>query len=403
VQKFSSERIWIICGFLFLGTVLNYLDRQVLSLTAEKIIREYHLTNESFGYLLAAFRHSYAILQIGGGWLVDRFGPRIIYPVAVAVWSSAGMLSGVAGTVGSLSACRALLGAAEAFNWPCALKVTQRLVPAGMRAFANGLFNSGMAAGAVLAPLIITVLTLRFGFRTAFVVTGALGFVWLSGWLAITRRNGESLGGTPSSVRASLAVLGSILLKREFWQLGVSAVAINCVLFFLADWIPLYLKTERGFSFRTGNLLTMITYAGLDAGNLACGLLVRMLVQTGKSMATARSVALMVNCVLLSAAILTGIVTNRYGALVCIAITAFGATGFQVIYLTLVQDLDPKNVGAAAGLLGGLGNLAYGLASPYIGHLADLHQTPVIFAVLGVLPWLAFVAISGVVRSAAER
>jgi hypothetical protein len=105
----------------------------------------------------------------------------------------------------------------------------------------------------------------------------------------------------------------------------------------------------------------------------------------------------------MSTAILTGIVTNRYGALVCIAMTAFGATGFQVIYLTLVQDLDPKNVGAAAGLLGGLGNLAYGLASPYIGRLADLHQTALIFAAVGTLPWLAFVAMASVVRRAAAR
>jgi ACS family hexuronate transporter-like MFS transporter len=313
------------------------------------------------------------------------------------------MLSGAAGSVGSLSAWRALLGAAEAFNWPSALKMTQRLVPAGMRAFANGLFNSGMAAGAVAAPLIITLLTLRFGFRAAFVVTGALGFAWLAGWLLITHRDGDALSGMPSSVHASLTILWSIPRKSAFWNLGVSAVAINCVLFFLADWIPLYLKTERGFSYRTGNLLTMITYAGLDAGNLVCGLLVRFLVQTGKSLATARIVALAANSVLMSAAVLTGIVSNRYGALVCIAMTAFGATGFQVIYLTLVQDLDPKNVGAAAGLLGGLGNLAYGLVSPQIGHLADLHQTALIFAAVGVLPWLAFLAIASVIRSAAVR
>ena len=385
---------WWICGLLMLATVLNYLDRQVLSLTAEKIIGEFRVDQEAFGKILASFRYSYAVVQIGGGWLVDAFGARLIYPAAVGLWSVAGALTGLAGSLGALSACRFLLGIGSAFNWPCALKVTERMLPPEDRPLANGLFNSGTAVGAILAPLIVTVLTVRFGWRSAFLFTGALGAVWVAVWLLYTSGKSQQLRSQPVKVSAIPRVMLHVLAGRGFWMLATSAVVINSVSYFLADWIPLYLKTERGFSFSAGNAVVILVYAGLDAGNLGSGFLVQRLAARGMAVAQARNRTLLLSCVCMSAAVLAGWTSSIFLAMVCIILTAVGVAGFLVIYLTLVQDLDPAHVGTTSGLLGGLGNLCYGLLSPSIGRLADLHQTGLTFLVIGALPWLAYASIA---------
>ena len=132
--------------------MLNYLDRQVLALTAERIIGEFHITKEDFGRIISAFRYAYAFFQISGGWVVDARGPFVVFPLAVAVWSLAGIATSFTRSIWSLTVMRFMLGIGEAFNWPCALKVTQRLLPPRERALGNGIFNSGAAAGAIIAP-----------------------------------------------------------------------------------------------------------------------------------------------------------------------------------------------------------------------------------------------------------
>lgn len=384
---------WWICLLLLFATILNYLDRQVLSLTADRIIAEYGLTREQFGELLAWFRYSYAAVQIGGGWLVDWLGPRLLYPAAVGLWSAAGVLTAFTGTVGGLSACRFLLGVGEAFNWPCALKVTRRLLPPEDRPLANGIFNSGTAVGAMLAPVVVTVLTLRFGWRSSFLFTGLLGVIWIAVWQFYTRSRRADLDGdrTPSSKMGK--VLLRVVRDKRFWLLTVSAVVVNSVSYFLADWIPLYLKAERGYSFTAGNLLSMLVFVGFDAGNLAAGTLVRAMTHRGIGIAKARRRALLASCVCMSCALGVG-AAAQFITLASIILTAVGVAGFLVIYLTLVQELVPEHVGLCAGLLGGIGNLAYGLIAPAIGRFSDMQQTTTAFVLIATLPWLAFAAIA---------
>lgn len=395
VSDHTPAGTWWICGLLFLATVLNYLDRQVLALTAERIMAEFDLSKEDLGKVISSFRYAYALFQIAGGWLVDAYGPRTIYPVAVGVWSLAGVLSALATSVGMLSVFRFMLGAGEAFNWPCALKVTQRLVPVKDRALANGIFNSGSAMGAMLAPAIVTFMAAYYGWRSAFVVTGALGALWVIGWLLSTRPHFHQLGGAPFSLSQILLATRRILVKKGFWLLAVSAIIVNSVSYFLADWIPLYLKTSRGFSFVVGNALSVAIYGSLEAGNILVGLLVRRLVSSGWPLSRARNWALFLSCILMSMTALAGLTPLRYLAVACLMLTALGVAGFLVIYLTLAQDLEPSTVGITSGLLGGLGNLTYGSLSPWIGRLLDLQETVLTFLLIGLLPWLAFVAIAG--------
>jgi MFS transporter, ACS family, aldohexuronate transporter len=388
-----SSRTWWICIFLFLATLLNYLDRQVLALTAGKIIADFGLTKEGLGGVIAAFRYSYGILQIAGGFLVDAHGPRIIYAAAGGSWSLAGMLTGLTTTVTMLSGFRFALGAGEAFNWPCALKVTQTLLPPKDRPLANGIFNSGAAVGALLAPVIVTLLAVYYSWRAAFVVIGALGGLWVVGWLWYTRKSATELKGVPLQIGSALRVIARILGMRGFWLLAVSAIIINSVNYYLADWIPLYLQTSRGFSFAAGNVLSSVVYTGSTCGNILVGLFVRKLVNMGLTVSAAKKWSLFASCTLMCTAVLAGFTSYRYVAVGCLALTAVGVAGFLVIYLTLVQDLDAAYVGASSGLLGGLGNLAYGYFSSFIGRLADLQETYLMLALIGFLPWLAFLAI----------
>ncbi|HZP06965.1 MAG TPA: MFS transporter [Terracidiphilus sp.] len=388
-----SARTWWTCFLLFLATSIVYLDRQVLALTAGKIIADFRLTNEQFGQIVAAFRYSYGLVQIFGGFLVDSYGPRIVFPVASGAWSLVGLLTGLATTVSMLTGLRFLLGAGEAFNWPCSLKATNALLSPKDRPLANGIFNSGGAMGALAAPLIVTWITIRWSWRAAFVVTGAVGGLWVFAWLWVTKESAGSLKGKPVAVKHLVEVMGRLITMREFWILAVSSLVVNSVNYYLSDWVPLYLETSRGFSFTRGNVLSIVVYGGTFSGNLLVGLFVRMLVARGSSTVTAKRWALFVACLLMLAAIPAGLTSYRYAAVLFLALTGIGVGAFLVIYLTLVQDLEPAYVGVSSGLLGGLSNVAYGAVSRYIGLLADRHDTNLILLLIGILPWFAFAAI----------
>jgi ACS family hexuronate transporter-like MFS transporter len=388
-----SAGTWWICILLFLATAIIYLDRQVMALTAEKIIAEFGLNKEGFGRVIAAFRYSYGIFQIFGGFLVDAHGPVIVFPAASGLWAISGLLTGLAATVGMLTGFRFMLGIGEAFNWPCALKVTNELLPAKDRPLANGIFNAGAPVGALVAPIIVTVITVYFSWRAAFVATGAIGAIWVVVWIWCTRNESSRLKGSPLPFKRKIQIMIRILNMRGFWMLAVSAIVINGVNYYLADWVPLYLKTSRGFSFAVGNILTIVIYAGTSAGNILAGLWVRKLVASGVSVANAKMWTLFLSCVLMVAAPAAGLTPSRILAVFFLALTGVGVAGFLVIYLALAQDLNPSYVGVTTGLLGGLGNLAYGYVSPYIGLLADLHKTFLTLTLIGVLPWLPFSAI----------
>lgn len=393
----STERVsaktWWICLLLFLSTAIVYLDRQVLALTAPKIIATFHLTNEQFGHIVGAFRYSYGSVQIVGGFLVDEYGPRIVFPMASGMWSLVGILTGLAATAGALTGLRFLLGVGEAFNWPCSLKTTNALLPAKDRPLANGIFNSGAAMGALVAPVIVTMIALRWSWRAAFVITGAAGGLWVIAWLGVTRQQGEALKGNPTSVAVLAQIVKRLLAMPDFWILAVSALFINGINYYLADWIPLYLETERGFSFAHGNALSIIVYAGSFVGNIVVGLFVRMLVARGIGTMAAKRWALFVACLLMLLAAPAGLTAQPYVAVLCLSLTGVGVGAFLVIYLTLVQDLEPAYVGISSGLLGGMSNIAYGFVSPYIGALADTHHEHLIFLLMAILPWFAFGAI----------
>ncbi|WP_250846738.1 MFS transporter [Aquisphaera insulae] len=179
---------WGLCWLMFASTVLCYMDRQAMALVGPLIRAEYGLSNESYGWVLAAFSLTYALFQVPAGQVADRRDVRTVYASAVGWWSAAGLAAAFAPGLGILLGCRALLGVGESFNWPCALRVTSRILPPADRGLGSGIFNSGAAVGAVLTPLIVTPLADRYGWRTAFLAVGSIGFLWIGPWLWYSRK-----------------------------------------------------------------------------------------------------------------------------------------------------------------------------------------------------------------------
>ncbi|WP_406695053.1 MFS transporter [Singulisphaera sp. Ch08] len=174
---------WGICWLMFASTVLNYMDRQSIALVGPMIQKEFKLSFADFGWVLASFQLSYAVFQVPAGYLVDRWNVRWAYAGAVAFWSLAGMAAAFAPSLAILMVLRALLGVGESFNWPCGLRANAMILPPADRGLGNGIFNSGAAVGAVLTPLVVPILAAKYGWRTAFIVVGLLGFLWVGVWL----------------------------------------------------------------------------------------------------------------------------------------------------------------------------------------------------------------------------
>jgi MFS transporter, ACS family, hexuronate transporter len=179
---------WGLCWLMFASTVLNYMDRQTITLVKDQIATAFSIKSDvDFGWILAAFSMTYALFQVPAGYLVDRWDLRWSYAAAVAWWSLAAMAIALVPNLSMLIVCRALLGVGESFNWPCALRVTARVLPPADRSLGNGIFNSGAAVGAVVTPFVVTNLTVLLGWRAAFLVTGSLGFVWVAAWLFLVQ------------------------------------------------------------------------------------------------------------------------------------------------------------------------------------------------------------------------
>ncbi len=326
---------------MFASTVLNYMDRQAITLVKHEISQYFSIPDSTdFGWVLAAFSMTYALFQVPAGYLVDRWDLRWCYAAAVAWWSLAAIATSVVPSLGWLFACRALLGVGESFNWPLRLRVTARVLPPKDRSLGNGIFNSGAAVGAVLTPAVVVHLMPSLGWRGTFLAIGSLGFVWVTVWVALVRgpRSGmlarqkpaisgerPTTGGRPQLsppagaafagvaiavvvacglarwyglaavwVAIAVAMLGPLAVAgflprhalgglgwatslheiarlKRFWILAVVSISINICWHFLVNWIPTYLRDDRGMNRSVSGYLTSATFLAADLGNLGGG------------------------------------------------------------------------------------------------------------------------------------
>jgi ACS family hexuronate transporter-like MFS transporter len=365
---------WKICGLLFLATTLNYLDRQTLSILAPVLQKEMHLDNAALGWLFAAFYYAYTLSHFAVGPILDRSHLRWVFGFAVLAWSTVSMLTGLATGFASLIVFRLLLGIMESANWPAAIRIVARTMEPRERALGNGIFTSGTSVGALIAPSVILGIFSVAGWRWAFVAVGALGVLWIIGWLFATRSHElvsvwqETPGSRIEASGFQLRTFAEIVRSPRFFPVLVVSILVNPCLYFSVNWLPTYFAQQRGVTpgRQFGWILTLI-YLGLDLGNLICGTTILMLVRRGCRVLTARRIVFVLATAPLLFCAAVPYLPQLYQA-VCVLIGVNIGLGMWVaMYLTMAQDISQSHVSTSIGLLSGSGSLAGALAMWAVG------------------------------------
>ncbi len=393
---------WYIAILLCGSSTLNYLDRQTLSVLAETIQKELRFGSEEYSYITSSFLASYMIMYAVSGRLLDRLGTRQGFTVFHSAWSVITMLHALARSALHFSIFRFLLGAAQPANFPGGVKGVSEWFPMKERALAVGIFNSGTAIGGVLAPPLVSAIALAWGWRQAFVVTGALGFLWVTAWLLffrlpsqhpnITAAEKELIeAGHATEAPATKVSTRTLLSMKETWGCIAARFFTDPISYFLNFWIPLYFQQERGFSLRDLGYYVWIPFAALAAGNIASGAIPRFLISRGWSLNRARKgTMLVVSCLMPVVCLLITQVESASLSVALVAALFFGHAAWGNI--TLPAEVFPRHVvGSVSGFGGALGGLAGVLTQLAIGWVvANLSSFAPIFATCAVAYIVAF-------------
>jgi MFS transporter, ACS family, hexuronate transporter len=382
----KDKQKWWMLSFAFLATVINYLNRQTLSVMAPVLLTQFRISATDYARIVFAFMLAYTFMNGVSGRLLDRLGTRIGYALTIAFWSGAELLNAFTSGGLSLGIFQFLLGIGEAGNYPAGVKLVTEWFPAEERSHAAGIFNSGASVGAILAPPLLTWIMLTNGWRTAFVIIGLLGFLWLAGWLAVYR-DPHTICAEAMDDRLPLRTL---FHSKFLWRFTLSKVFSDPVWYFYVFWFPQYLKVGRGFSLREIGETAWIPFLTAMLGNLAGGAVFSWLSRTGAEAATTRRIAIIIFSALMVPAILVGEMNSAAACIALVAAATFGYSGALANLLAVPGDVFPK--GAVASIWGfasmgsGIGGMIFALAT---GWLVDRYSFKPVFILFGVIPIVA--------------
>jgi len=385
---------------LFLATVINYLDRQALSILAPELRDRFHMTNVDYSRILFTFLLAYLIMQGVSGRLMDWLGTRRGFSFTIAWWSAAAMLHAFATSARSFGACRFLLGMGEAGNWPGGVKVVSEWFPGRERAFAIGLFNSGSTLGAVIAPPLVVAIAARWGWQAAFVATGAVGFAWLALWLATVRPpQHPPEDGLP--IPATRRRWRDLLRHREVWALVGGRLLSDPVWWFYVFWLPEYLRRVRNFTLIEIGYFAWIPFLTAGVGNVAGGIASGWMIRRRWDTLTARKSVMAVSAFAMLSGIPAVLAADAWVSLCWISVVTFFYSMWSANMLTLPADLFPQHeVASVSGLSGSgaaLGGMCFNLL---VGSIVDRFSYVPVFVLAGLMPLAAAGSIlAGVHRS----
>jgi ACS family hexuronate transporter-like MFS transporter len=403
-------RFWIL-ALLFASTLVNYVDRQVLSVLKPTLSRLYDWDAQHYAHLLLAWQVAYAVGQLGSGFVFDRIGTRRGFSLSITLWSLAGIATSLASGTAGFAACRALLGLGEAGNWPGAAKCTREWFPPTERAFATGVWNVGSATGAIVAAPLVAWITSRFGWQAAFVATGLLGFVWLAAWLALYRPPHEHPRITPEE-RELLRAAGSdaddaapvawreLLQRRDVWALVVARFVSDPVWWFYVFWLPGWMADRFHFSLAEIGATAWIPFLAADVGSVAGGSASSWLVRRGVAVVRARKIVMVAAAALMPCAIASAFVATPAWMLAFVSVAAFAHQAWASGMLTLPADLLRGGaVASCTGLTGTGAALGGLLATSCTGWIVDHHGYAPVVVANGFLHPLAAVLVVLLVRA----
>ena len=398
---------WLIVGLLFAATTVNYIDRTMLGLLAPVLGDEMQWSENDYGNIVMAFQAAYALGFLVMGWLIDRFGPKVGYSIAIAIWTIGHVAHGFAGSIASFMAARVVLGVGEAGHFPAVVRASSEWFPQKERAFAIGWVNSATTIGVILtAPTIwLFMVWAGFDWRQTFIYTGAFGALLLILWLWLYSNPRESgkvgeaeLAWIEHDPPEKVERIGwsKIVTKREAWAFAVAKFLIDPVWYLMLFWLPKYFASTYDVDLKVVLLPMIIMYLLSDVGSIAGGWLSSKLIQRGRTPNFARKLTMVIaGCFVLPLLFVTGL-DNMWLAIVLIGLALAGHQAFSSTILSIPPDMFPKRaVGSVIGLggfMGGVGGMIMAKSTGLVLDATNGNYT-IIFAVCTTVYFLAVLAL----------
>jgi len=370
---------WVIVALLFAATAINYIDRQMIGVLKPTLVAEFGWTESDFANIVFWFQVAYAIGYVGFGRIVDVVGARLGYSVAIVIWTIGHMAHGFATGVASFAAARFGLGIGESGNFPAGIRAVTDWFPQRERAFAIGLFNAGANVGAIITPLLVPVLVLYFGWRSAFFITGIFGVVWLAAWWFIYRHPAEHKRVTPGELAwiqqdpaDPVEQIGwsRLLSVRETWAYALGKFLIDPIWWFFLFWLPGYLFERYDMDLKTFGLPLAAIYLISDFGSIFGGWMSSRLIKAGKTPNFARKSTMLLCALAVTPIWFAQSIDSVWAAVLIIGLATAAHQAFSANLYTLPSDVFPRGaVGSVIGIggtVGALGGMGMALFTGYI-------------------------------------
>jgi MFS transporter, ACS family, hexuronate transporter len=372
---------WGICALLFFAATINYIDRQVIGILKPTLQSEIGWTEVQYSWVVFSFQAAYAIGLLLVGGLMDRFGTRKGFSLAIIFWSLAAMAHAFAMSVIGFATARFMLGLGEAGNFPASIKTVAEWFPKKERALATGIFNSGTNIGALVTPLIVPVITLAWGWRWAFILTGAIGFIWLAFWWVLYRSPNEH----PKLSKSELAHIQSdpadpavkvpwlkLLPHRQTWAFALGKFLTDPIWWVYLFWLPDFLNKKHGLGLKDFGLPLVVIYLIADVGSIGGGWLSSTLIKRGWSINAGRKTAMLICAVCVVPIVFASQTSNLWVAVILIGIAAAAHQGWSANIFTLVSDTFPRQaVGSVVGIGGMAGAVGGMLIARIVGEILE--------------------------------
>ena len=381
VRRRISHYRWVICALIFAATVINYIDRQMIGVLKPTLQQEFGWTEVTYGDIVFWFQAAYAVGFVAFGRLMDRLGTRVGYTLAMTVWTLAHMAHGAARSATGFMTARFALGIGESGNFPASLKAVADWFPKRERALAIGIFNAGANFGAILTPLLVPALTIAFGWRMAFLLTGLFGVIWLPFWWVIYRlpedhrRVGvEELAHIRSDPQTPVVAVswGRMFRVKETWAFAVGKFLIDPIWWMFLFWLPDFLVRRHGLNLKTFGLPLIAVYLMSNFGSIAGGWMSSRMMRRGASANRARKVTMLICALCVLPIVFASVVDNLWLAVFILGLATAAHQGFSANLYALPSDVFPREaVGTVVGIGGAAGAIGGMVIAKYAGWVLD--------------------------------
>lgn len=399
VIKAGSYR-WSIVVLLFFATTINYVDRQVLGILAPQLQQQFGWSESDYGFIIMAFQLAYAVGLISMGPLLDKIGTRLGYMISIFLWSLAGIVHALATGVLSFSAARFALGIGQSANFPAAVKTVAEWFPKKERALATGMFNAGSNLGAILTPLLVPFIALTWGWKWAFIGTGALGFVWLFFWIRLYHKPESEKRLTEAERNYILQddqeqeipqlSRKSILFLKQTWGICLARFLTDPIWWFFLYWVPKFLYTNHQIDLTNIGLPLIVIYVVSMGGSVFGGWMSSFMIRRGKNSLKARKQTIFLMALLVVPIFFASLTSNLWTAVILIAMATFAHQGYAANIFTVVSDIFPKNaIGSVTGMAGFAGAVGGVLFSGMAGLILEFTGSYYVIFALASVAYLA--------------